>query len=120
MDSARCRITPQGLEPQLTEPESVVLPITPRGTTEQRLLGSMAGNISTGFQVCEVFNALFPPAAADPPIVPARQRPDWQNRPKAVDVSHSCGLLCSDQVDSPAQIDPRAVSSYTDSVTVVQ
>ncbi len=25
------KITPQGLEPQLTEPESVVLPITPRG-----------------------------------------------------------------------------------------
>ncbi len=26
------RFTPQGLEPQLTEPESVVLPITPRGS----------------------------------------------------------------------------------------
>ena len=25
-------VTPQGLEPQLTEPESVVLPITPQGT----------------------------------------------------------------------------------------
>jgi hypothetical protein len=26
------KVTPQGLEPQLTEPESVVLPITPQGS----------------------------------------------------------------------------------------
>ena len=32
------RVTPQGLEPQLTEPESVVLPITPRGRTLLQLI----------------------------------------------------------------------------------
>ena len=40
-------LTPQGLEPQLTEPESVVLPITPRGTNRSVAgVGKKAGTLA--------------------------------------------------------------------------
>ena len=39
-----CKVTPQGLEPQLTEPESVVLPITPRGNVAKPATSGVIAN----------------------------------------------------------------------------
>lgn len=52
------KATPLGLEPRMTEPKSVVLPITPRGRTEQ----SVAVDVDLLKSTCGIATQIFAPA----------------------------------------------------------